>query len=465
MSNKYILTIPHTSVMNANEEIDLREFRNFVVNTTVSKESNDFLNSLYSIFDKEIKPIKSENCPWFFTPQRKTIKQTKYTYFGSMRTRYGYTHIAISYKKKGAINNIWFKPFEISITDKEFYSVIKGIVKKAKATMNEKRFYLVSAKLKGSYPGREDVYELHDYVHNTFKIEDSILSFVVDSHDEIEAEFIAKQRVVKIVNFLAVESNIFFEFYDLAVDIEVESSEFNISKPKSVFQNDIDNEFLGYIEGRFIDFIPEFEGRIILSSESIQLISSLLVSDSEQLRVLNNASYHFREGLKRERDLVNRRIMVFSDRYLQVSPRDDNERQSIIDISVTHYLSAIETVTLLNSNPEKCEHCGQPMFKINQRVSNFISQYLWPHYSVVFKKIYNMRSIYLHTGTPYASNCTLNTRPLVSEFTGTGSTDLNLISVEVEGASIHFGVENIREWTSYAIRNFYKDSGHFELPD
>jgi hypothetical protein len=458
MKKESIIEIPDIKIMGNYKKIDFNEFDTFYVGTDNIKKSNQFLNSLWKNIDSSLSPDEFDRCPWFYIPHRTKIKQKNITYFGSIRSQVGYLHIAVSYKKKGSINNIHFLPLENKLDEKEIKSILKGIIKKAKKEIDKKYYYNVNCKLVGKFIGKKDNIDILDYISNNYIIKDSYIKFTISAQDKIDAKRKTKLKLRSIINFLSVETNVNFVYK--ALEIKETDERY---KPES---KDIQNIFQEYIkyshgENKFIDLYPSLDDKVLLSKKGMEFIEYILKSDlkmKSDLNIFLNSCYHFREGIKKELLLKNKNILVGKKVFLQSAEKKQHEKQTIIDSTITHYLSSIETASLIGFNPEKCDHCGQTKYKITKRVSDFINSYLWETHGNIFKKIYDMRSKYLHSGISYAKNKDTETRPLLDKNTGTGCTDYNFMSLSIKGNVIGFVKDNIREWTSYALRNFYKST-------
>lgn len=461
MSEETILTIPDPKIMGNYVKIDFNDFKSFFIGTDTITESNNFLNSLWKNLNEKYSPNNSERCPWYYIPQKIRIKQLSVTYFGSMRTKIGYFHIAVSYKKKGSINNIHFLPFESKIDKKEIFSKLKALIKKSKKKSDIKFNYIVSCELIGKFIGQEETVGLLDYISDDYMIKDSVLKFSIYAQDMTDAKRIASIKLRNIMNFLAVETNLYFVYESLDIQKKDEKDENYDTEIKNIFQEDLEYDIYGYKQDEFIDFYPSIGGSTLLSKDGKEFIQRILQTDlkiQSNLNIFLNSCYHFREGIKQELLINNKHIFVGKDMYLQLTKKNQVEKQTIIDSTITHYLSSVETSTLIGFTPEKCESCGQMQYKITSRVYEFMSTYLDETLGNIFKKIYNQRSQYLHSGISYAKNQDTETRPLLDKNTGTGSIDYNIITLSIKGEVVGIGKENIREWTSYALRNFYKKS-------
>jgi len=322
--------------------------------------------------------------------------------------------------------------------------------------------YRVTCKIIGEFAGKKETINLLDYVSTNFIVKNSKFNFFVCAQDKTDAKRMACNKLRNIMNFLAVETNLYFIYESLNIEETNEDITLTDTEIKNEYQEDLRYDIAGYEQDRFIDFFPSVDYSSTLLSkkgkEFIDRIISTNLEDQSDLNIFLNSCYHFREGIKRETLINNRHVFIGKDMYLQATKKNQIEKQTIIDSTVTHYLSSIETATLIGYIVEKCESCGQLKFQINKRVYEFINKYLCETHGDIFRKIYNLRSLYLHTGISYSKNQDTDTRPLLDKNTGTGCIDYNTITLYITGKTIGFSVENIREWTSYALRNFYKDT-------
>lgn len=113
------------------------------------------------------------------------------------------------------------------------------------------------------------------------------------------------------------------------------------------------------------------------------------------------------------------------------------------DVSMALFVSALESVDLPLSNPVSCQACGQPKYKISQRVVDLGKKHLGPGVERIFKESYNRRSKYLHAGKVVASQPV--TSHLIPQLDANG----------IEGCampSMTGSPKNLMEFTSFVIR-------------
>lgn len=444
-------------------ELNFNDFIALNVNTLSLDESNSFLNSIWREFNMKFSPQKLDRCPWAYFPQRLTTKKSSILYFGSMRTKLGIIHVAISYKVKGRINSIYFYSQDFNVAEKSNKTLFKNIVRKAKKNMCKKFEYTVRCNLVGKYESENNIGILSNYTTDKFrtfvdKNDKSYIEFIVYGYDLTDAYKNSNEKIKLLVNFLAVETNIYFQYYDISIFENKDEQSEKRSNYKNTYQEDIYIKELECDGSKFIDLCPKVDDKIFLSQKGIEFIGKIIASEQEDYKInmFLNSCYHFRQGLEKEYNLDTNFYGLNTKSVVKSSKINQPNAGSLIDGAVTYYLSALETVTLIDYNPEKCEACGQLKFQINMRVCTFINENLWENYGEIFKKLYDLRSKYLHTGEAYTSSVDSYIRPLLDDKTATGCKDYDFITLNIKGNTIGIAVTNIRECTSYALRNFYK---------
>lgn len=73
-------------------KIKIEDFTTFHVNINTLEDSNIFLNNLWEMFDLNISEDHLNRCPWYYVPNKITLKNKNITFFGSIRTVYGYIY-------------------------------------------------------------------------------------------------------------------------------------------------------------------------------------------------------------------------------------------------------------------------------------------------------------------------------------------------------------------------------------
>lgn len=440
--------------------LELDNFIECIVNTTDIISSNKFLKSLWREFNLSLSPNKMDKCPWAYIPAKQIGKKTTATYFGSMRTNFGIIHVAITYKKKGTISKIHFYSSDKDLRKPQNSKVMNNLVKLAIENSDVVQMVYIEMEIICFFGTKKVKSKLEHYNGEKFKIsakgKRKLLYFSLDVFDMIDFKNILREKIDLVFNFLSVETNLLFEHRDI-ITISEESYR-QIENEGCDFQNDFN--WNNDIENdKFIDDFPIGKDKILLSKESINIIDMILNSNFEENKELNNfikGCYHFRNALHFERE-SHGKIFTRGKDFILTKPSGIGNYNIIMDNSIAGYLSAIETVTLNFSTSEKCDECGQVKFAITGRVKKFMDTYFDSGYGDIFKKIYNLRSLYLHTGATSTKNVVGGARPLIDINTGTGAVDTNFITFMIDGKSCGSSIMNLREWTSYSMRNYYKN--------
>lgn len=370
-------------------------------------------------------------------------------------------YIAISYKKKGAINELLFFSFDIDFSKKNIKDFFNNLIKETKKLSIKKNVYSFKCTfdIKNNFINSFTNQKLKTYQGNNFIILKKSIYINIEASGLYNAEKDAFEKINQIYNFLSIETNSLFvikKIISLKNNplVQIKNKIFNILYQEEYYKNDCfaDN-------GNFVDFIPidDTDNTILLSNSACFLIDLILkssLSENNKLKSFLNGCKHFSSGLEQQLNESMYLVAVGDEAYMTLSSKIVNN--SILNNSITYFLSAIEVVSLSEVKKNICASCKQPIYQINQRVFNYIEEYLWPGQAEIFKKIYNLRSKYLHAGETNISNFRRNaTRPLLDINTATGSID-HQISLNANNKVYSFGVDNIKEWTSYSFRNFYK---------
>ena len=445
--------VPHFQVLSDLIELDFNDFETFSISIKGELESNQFLVSLWHEFDQELG--EDGKCPWAYFPNRFMNKKHSVTSFGIMQTKIGHFYVMVSYKQRGSIDSIHF--YSLNCSKDSYKGVIKGIIKKAvvnidklvKFTITSRLFSLVENTTFYPYNGTRFSFYDNESVN--------YIKFQLLAKDQFEATQLTEKRLRSLTAFLSIETNLYFDFDN----ISIHPNEEEISKEACVFQDDKE---IDAIKGNeFIDYNSIFEGKIHISQAGVNFINKYIFVEREHknppnIHLFMKGCLHFYKGLKDDFSIPEEFIASSEHQTLAISPIGIFNKQSIINNSITYYLSALETISSNEGTQTTCSTCGQTQYKISQRVSDFIKRYLSDDLGMLFKKIYDIRSKYLHTGTSSSTNQNSRNRPLIDSSTGTGAKDYGFISVQVNGKPASFHISNVREWTSFCIRRYYKET-------
>lgn len=441
-------------------ELNLDNFVSFDLATIDVDSSNNFLNKLWENFNAKFSPKGKDYCPWAYLPKKYQFEKLTFTYFGSMRTSIGYIHAGVSYKKRGTIDKLHLFSLENNLNGVSILPMLKELVNDARKNNNTFTRYILRCNILSQQSKNEVLIE--NYKGTNFIIDKSNecnnLLFKIQALNPTDALNKALKKVDSILDFLSIETNALFEYGKFEFCNEGLPKQFGMEL-QSLFQNDYiwDNDIDNNL---FIDFHPIVDNKFLLSKEAIKIIDKILLDDSltnDPFSVFLKSCYHFRNSLLGEINIQSEMVSL-SDTHVLMKTKIENNHKTIIDGTVTGYLSSVETVTssINKTEIEKCTSCGQLMYSITHRVKSFMDRYIDVGFGDIFKRIYNLRSLYLHTGESCTSTYIPPVRPLLDVKTGTGAVDYYDISVNINGASLEFSIINIREWVSYSLRNYYR---------
>ncbi len=388
------------------------------IGTKNTEESNEFLKSLWAEMVKEFG-----TCGWYYSPLKQGEKNR--IIFGSMNIDMNHPLTSgITYKERGTINNLFFwKTFEEEPIDKgtELYTRLEKVVKTAQENIGLLKTYNYSTGIKASYP-------IMQYTNVNFSIKstddgENIFTCNVSAYDENQGSGLFFKKVTNLLDFLSVETNAIFR------RTPNKPKENTVSHEEELFQEDKD----------YIDNISMDEKNILISREGYKFIEMLTGIDelSQEHELFLKACSHFHTGRAMEESLY----MGREGQLISLGGGNKTE------IATTLYLSALEVITLIGFEEDKCSDCGQSKFQIGKRVKQFTSRYLPKELVKEFIVYYDKRSKYLHSGEKLVTETpTKNSVPLL---------DPNDISGCVTPYRI--SVKNVGEYVSYCMRNFYKE--------
>lgn len=445
---------------NVNKYIDLQVemFSEHDVDLEEVNSANAFLLALWELFDRSLSPIGlNGKCPWAFFPFKMKNGKKTLTYLGSIRTKIGYLHVLVSYKKKGSIEKIHFFSQDTDMQAKKQVKLIQELIKSAKVNAKVKNTFYLICELKQVTTVDKNARLLESYKGENFMIftekEKTKMIIKIEAQNRIDALNLSVEMLNSITSFLSIETNLLFENSDVDF-IEGFTGEENY---RSIFQEDKKwkNQF---DENLFIDFYPTYNKKIILSKLGIVIIEMILRADYKKDKMLNTflkSCYFFKTSLKYELGNDGELLYVTGQSVLS-KKKKVIQVDNIVDNSVTGYLSSIEIATSSQAQQNTCEACGQLKYSISYRIKEFVDNYFDKEFGGIFKKIYSMRSKYLHAGESPITYTHERILPLLDPTTGTGAINKNAITVFDFNRSISISISNLREWTSYSLRNYYK---------
>ncbi|PFH83596.1 hypothetical protein [Bacillus sp. AFS088145] len=411
---------------------------NFYIGTTNEADSNEFLKCLWSEIAKEFG-----KCSWIYIPSKQYKKNR--IFFGFMSIGVGEFEVSITYKVRGSIENIYFEIKEdTKVTNlKEVNRRLKKTINSTRDNIGKYKFFQFTTSIKSTlmplapYEG-EKYYNRIDATSNY-----SHISVIVEAYDGNQGEGIAHRKINQILDFLAVETNApFWECDGFEEKLELAYSE--------IYQED---------EG-FIDGFSSENGFLVISREGknfIQKIVNLCNEEDESIDLFIKACNHFHTARKFQAQIENVYFgNVQNDENgatVELKTHDDlklaaNLGGSHKEISTTLYLSALEVITLIGFEDDRCKSCGQPKFKIKQRVKEIVTKYINENIAKQMSDFYDERSFYLHKGKMLTNHIpTKNSIPLLDKNDSRGC--IHPVGVPLT---------NIMELTSFCLRKFYKEN-------
>lgn len=433
------------------KEVDFDDFERVDVGIKGYEESNHFLWTLWHWFDITYRPETSaEYTPWAYMPKRYSGKKNNVLDLGNINTALGNFEVAISFVKNGDIDSICF--YSGIHKDKETYRKLRNLVIKAKGIMHNTEDFHYKVELNNTFENLK--FYPYSGKHFRFTSEDGKIYVIFDIRcvDKFEGYHLAMERMKYLVAFLAVETNILFDFSELQEFTDVEDSE-NCS-PKFMVS--------------FIDDYSIDRDEVLLSNDGLDFLNRYIFVERD-LNLSSDVKYfllgciHALDGMKEESLFSDVARMTIGNRLYSINNK--TRSQEIYAHCVMHYLSSIETASYYGSAHETCELCGSIKYKIASRVYDITSKYLNESRGKIFKKLYGIRSKYLHTGILSSSGDFLNARPLLDSGTEMGLVDHSFISVRFNGNTELVFANNIREWTTFCLRclyheNFFDNTGY-----
>ena len=428
-------------------DVPLEAFCEVPVNTKGLVESNHFLASLWNEMNINLHPSKSAYVPWAYSPRIISRESPKLILLGDVDSRMGNIHIILSLEGKQNIKSILIYNDRMKKVDCQ--SLFESLVEQAKINQNTLKRYACKVYLKSNVEG----IRFSSYSGTNFFLScdenGSYVDIRLNAIDIIEARQQLMTRLDALCSFLSVETNLFFE-----VTAPLELSKEHERLPVLTEMQYI----LPFIDGPAVR-----NDAVLLSASAISYLEQYVFVDRDIMHVNERQKYfsrgciHVYEAIKKH--LERGEKFKFSSRMQNVSlaPKDTPGQQIIITMAAMSYLSAIETASIPEGNPETCPTCGNVAYKISNRVMNFMAKYLNKELGSLFKGFYAMRSQFLHSGKLSSESYQITSRPFLDPSTGSGLSDYGFITCRVNGELMGAGLQNIQEWTTYALRCYYQE--------
>ena len=437
--------LSHIAV-NLDLELDFVKFDVAIVGW---EESNKFLVSMWHQMNMEILPEHcKEKCPWAYFPNRYIGKKSHVLTLGCVQTSIGELFVALSFTTKGNIDSIHFhnKTGEISVDDHRKLKMLVDRAVKEKDNVSaytcEAQIFSKSTKVSICSYSAEN-FEICPLEKGIFMIRIRIYAI-----DALEAKQIAVQHLYDFTAFLSVETNIFYSFKD--VNILLHNS-FEGAKGEPQYVNDYIDDYP--IKGDNILYLSEF---------AVDFIDKHIFSlprfgkREEADRLFLSACKHCQIGMELEDRLMSEVVAITPYRRMSVSKKDQLRKGEFITSSMMEYMSALECSTAIEAIREICPTCGTIKYKISQRVKDLVTRFLGEDLGKVFKKLYGLRSKYLHEGRVASEANVVETIPVLSENSDVMLINVSGFTLRFEGQVCQFSIRNVREWTTYVLRCFYQ---------
>lgn len=438
------ITIFNAFLPNYTKVVDFDDFERIDVGIQGLENANHFLWKLWHLFDLQYAPTNNSYAPWAYLPQKLYGKKNNILVLGNINTALGNFQVAISYVKKGDIDSICF--YSGIHNDKLTYKKLRELVLQAKGEIDQLVTFHYNIELFCKF----EHLEIYTYVGRFFKLYSQdkkiYVSFDITCADKYEAYHLGMERMKYMTAFLAVETNILFDYYPIEETLE---------------ENDIKNDtplfMKNYIGGYSISV-----DKVLISEEAFRFLDKIIFVERD-MHLSHLEKYfllgciHVQNGMKEQETFDDIVKMTFPKQTFGVMNGRLKDKQEKYTHCVMHYLSAIETASYEEGRHEVCKTCGNIKFKIASRVKDFVSKYFNEELGKVFKSLYAVRSKYLHTGILSTSGDFLNARPLLDSGTELGLVDNSFISLKANGGISLVAVLNIKEWTTFALRCFYHE--------
>jgi hypothetical protein len=428
-------------------DVPLDAFCEVPVNTKGLIESNHFLVSLWNEMNINLHPSKSSYVPWAYSPRIISREKPKLILLGDVDSRIGNIHIILSLEGKQNIKSLLV--YNNRMKKDDCQSLFESFVEQAKNNQNTLKRYACKVYLKSNVEG----IAFSSYSGTNFFLScdenGAYVDIRLNAIDIIEARQQLMARLDALCSFLAVETNLLFEVI-APLELTDEHEQLPVLSEMQYI--------LPFIDGSAIR-----NDIIMLSKSAISYLERYIFVDrdimheNERQKYFSRGCIHVYEGLKKHIERGEK--FKFSSRMQNVSlaPKDTPGQQIIITMSAMSYLSAIETASIPEGSPETCPTCGNVTYKISNRVMNFMAKYLNKELGSLFKSFYAMRSQFLHSGKLSSESYQITSRPFIDPSTGSGLSDYGFITCRVNGELMGAGLQNIQEWTTYALRCYYQE--------
>ena len=202
-------------------------------------------------------------------------------------------------------------------------------------------------------------YQEQDWYCGPISNGNSEIGIKVHAFDEVDAQHEFAVRLTPLLDVLACMTNVVIE----------PTTERNGERPAA--HKDVNT----YLEDTdWLDGTPERDGYLRLTASQVSFCNNLISEMTADDR------------LKRAAHLFHKALTLYY------------KMPDCYDVATALFVSALETVDLPLSPPSTCAECGQPTYRISQRVVELGIRHLGPGVKRIFEDHYKRRSLYLHEG-------------------------------------------------------------------
>ncbi|SQJ05962.1 Uncharacterised protein [Staphylococcus auricularis] len=387
------------------------------------EQSNKFLRKLWSLFNEEFG-----KCSWQYSPFK--IGKYQQIYFGMADIKDYNLEISILYKNKGSITKIIFESSDGDKLDEKMRETLKKLVKYAKENYDEKEAFFFKGSIISNYVFSNYETQCQSMQIFGLKNKSSNLVFSVSAYDHNQASGKAIEFINEALDFLSIETNLMFYLEEINV---IENAKFKEKDEMTYNKKESYQDNSDFIEGYSTN-----NKQIVISKEAIQFLKYIQKNDNEDIRAFMRACHHFHSARKLDSDTFE---------VNSLHKKTNTRLDSNLEIANTLYLSALEVVSSIGFQSDRCSECNQLKYSISKRVKDITNKYLNDNVAKEVVKSYSLRSKYLHEGVLIRNTSpTIQSIPLLDNSTKSGCK-------ENFPASIY----NLREYTSYILRRFYRE--------
>lgn len=400
-----------------------------------NKESNLFLRALCSEFRE-----RCGKCAWQYMPYR--VPQENLVCLGIMSiNRESNVTVSVRYKKRGVIEKLEFTDGDGKELSIEMQKLINNVIDQVKEKYKQPNnsFVQFSVKSLAEFSG----YSTENFsIHPIGNCSSSII-FRVEGYDNKDRQYIGEIKRKRICDIMSVLTNL--PLYSGSVG----------NNP------DQHMEEVFWEEDDYIDGYPIKNGYVLLPTYAISFIDMILCNDKEvvddKLYKLLNAAGHFHAGRKFDSQITDRVLFTSMRReedtiYLGVVDNENNIEDDVLnniyEMAIVSYISTLEVLATIveESEPVKCECCGQLVYSISNKVKTLLIKYFGEFQGKEIHKYYASRSKFLHTG-----------RRLSRTYVGVSIPQLD--SNSISGAELieEISLLNLREYVGYCFRGVIKE--------